>query len=402
MSDVLYLSINGLEQQVNLSAHANCIAIVDQPVWGSPGRLTGRTAGIQPRDYYVQAYINVFNWYTKPWYDKSQIPITASGAWIANIQTVPSDRLASQVAVNLVPNEHVPDIANGLPNLPDGFDLYPLDIAYVPNLQIRRLFARPGRDLREDSLLLLAEAVFAEEHVHSAAQLTIVLRHHAEILLQCPMPFGGPDSLRRAFRYRHDGSPALNLTMASRGSLQNRYLAKMVLSLRHADLSGLRDPITLDVVLHNATAAELVSETATVDAYTNSKPYPRQQMPSLEFLDDYMDAIEIDRVLPLRSGQGFAITGRIATSTQIDLANRFLFLRWGDHVFTVFPGDFLAGARGTRYSCKGPGPVTGYIDVVSGRFALNLSAADLNWQEGSGYVGLTCCHFNESAFLVLP
>lgn len=98
------------------------IVISGFPARGQDFNVTGFVSGVDPSNYAVAMYINVYGqWWIKP-YAGTPINIKSNGGWSADMITGGSDSSASQIVVYLVPKtDTIPQLL-GAASLPAGFN----------------------------------------------------------------------------------------------------------------------------------------------------------------------------------------------------------------------------------------------------------------------------------------
>ena len=95
------------------------IELLNVPVYGEKGELTGSVVGLDPTEAKIAVYIFVNGWWTKP---SLEFPLTnfdQNGFWQSDITTGGVDEYATEIRAYVVPYDFSPEPVLGLETLPE-------------------------------------------------------------------------------------------------------------------------------------------------------------------------------------------------------------------------------------------------------------------------------------------
>ncbi|SPE52294.1 conserved exported hypothetical protein [Verrucomicrobia bacterium] len=116
---LLFQTITWALAAASLGAFAQSIKITSVPPAGAEGNIRGIVKGVDPSQYGVAVYINVFGtWWTKPTYAEPVTPIAKNGRFTADITTGGDDACSQQVSAYVIPLTYTPPLASGQSSVP--------------------------------------------------------------------------------------------------------------------------------------------------------------------------------------------------------------------------------------------------------------------------------------------
>ena len=353
------------------------------PTVGSPDFLQGTVSGVKPSDYRVVSYVFTDKWYIKPTCGKSALrPITSAGAWQCDIDVESTDKLATQVASFLVAkNAAFPPCT--LDSLDDPLmSRYQRISENKPTLVISNVAAKAGSAAADDSITIDGRYYVTLEQLISTNQLCVSILQSDQVIWNACVPFNFNEVIRKqGFVYNKAGVYIAMKNFWSR-SFPYEYAGNIRLSLRNADLTCLRSPLTLKVELGDFVESPVADESLDPAIINGSQPIP------IQFLSGCSDAMRVDKITvkhSVRPNNDYVyLKGAIVfRDAPPDLTIEDVSVGWDKGTFTVPAGKFKRTSKTQpKYSCKkvktADGVVDGLFDFKAGTFSIKVSKATLN------------------------
>jgi hypothetical protein len=396
---------------VPLTASGAHIAYTRLPAVGTPDFLEGAVSGVRFSDYRVVSYIFVWDrWYIKPfWVSKRAsssplVTITRQGAWRCDIDVEWSDKAATQVASFLVPkNSDYPPL--DLLSLDDSrMSQYERISADKPKLTILSVKAAAGRAAGDDSIVIDGRYCINMNDMFSADRLCMDVLGARNTVWSLCVPFD-PDRFisRDGFKYDKAG---VHVRMKNIGRVQNSYVGTFRIVLDKADLTCLKSPVALTVLLGDFNQTAVADEEIDGSIINGRLPIP------IQFLSGCTDAVRIDK-LTLKNGtqrDSLYIKGAIVFKNgPPDLTMEDFSVGWGSDVFTVSAGSFkrLNSRTHLKYQCKKvktgqSGVVTAMFDFKNHSFWLKISNSKLDTTSDNIAFNLVMGNFSRGVSVVPP
>lgn len=402
------LRITGDKRLVNVPLTGNGVRFnyTRVPTVASPDFLQGTVSGVKPSDYRVVSYVLTDKWYIKPTYAKSALrPISSAGAWKCDIDVVPTDKLATQVASFLVPK------TAGLPPLSlDSLDdsqmsQYQRISADKPALAISSVVANAGAAVSDDSITISGRYYITLAQLISTTQLCLSIYQADQLIWNTCVPFNFNEVTRKqGFSYNQNGVHITMKNFWNRLPVPYEYAGNIRLTLRRADLTCLRSPLTLKAEIGDFVASAVADESLDPAIINGSKPIP------IQFLSGCTDSFRVDKLTIKNSSRAnndsVYIKGAITFRDEVpDLTLEDVSIGWGDATFTVPAGSFKRASRTRpKYSCTKAEAVDGGVvdalfDFKAGTFWLKVSKATLDTESDAVAFNLAMGIFSEGVFV---
>jgi hypothetical protein len=185
----------------------------------------------------------------------------------------------------------------------------------------------------------------------------------------------------------------------NRPPMPYEYAGNIHLSLRKADLTCLRSPLTLKVEIGDFVAAVVADESLDPTIINGSQPIP------IQFISGCTNSMRVDKLTVKNSARAkndsVYIKGAIVFKDAApDLTIEDVSIGWGDGAFTVPAGTFKRTSKTLpKYSCTkvstAGGVVDGLFDFKAGTFWIKVSKATLNTKAANVAFNLAMGDFSE-------
>jgi hypothetical protein len=379
----LVIAGNSKTETVPLTGRGVRIAYTRVPTIASPDYLQGIATGVNPSAYRVVSYVHTDRWYIKPFNNSSaKRPVASTGAWKCDIDNQPTDVLAAGVASFLVPkNDDLPPLA--LDSLDDSrMSQYDRISANKPKLGITKVTAKAG-DANDDLLSISGRYYVDMLEILSADFLCVNVLQEDNSLWQICVPFDFIKFVRgNGFVYDR-GDVYIRLSNVKRVS--DSFAGNFKIRINGADLTGLRSPLSLNLVIGNFDQTAVADESVDSGIINGVLPVP------LQFLSGSTDALRVDtmKLKPDSKNRGslYVRGAMVFQNTFPDLIEQDVVVNIGGNTFTIPAGNFKKyGSSGLKYRCTN-------VPVTQG----GLASASFNFHNSTFWVKIIRANINEAS-----
>jgi hypothetical protein len=371
------------------------------PTVASPLLLQGTVSGVKPSDYRVVSYVYTDKWYVKPACGKTALrTISSTGVWQCDIDVVPTDKFAARVASFLIGKKDVlPPCTLDSLNDPQ-MRQYPRISADKPLLAITNVAAKAGTISGADSITIDGQYYITLPQLISTNQLCVSILHADNVIWNECVPFNFNDAIKKeGLTYNKNGVYITMKNFWNRPPMPYEYAGNIRLSLRSADLTCLRSPLTLKVEIGDFVAEAVADESLDPAIINGSQTLP------IQFLAGCTNSMRVDKITITDSSKAnndsIYLKGVIVFKGEApDLTIEDVSFGWGNASFTVPAGTFKRTSKTQpKYSCTkfntGGSIVNGLFDFKAGTFWVKISKATLDAKSGRVAFNIAMGDFSE-------